>query len=303
VEQARASAAQAEANMARIRALRKSGAVSAAEAAVAENDLARARMSLAAAQAELDYLVGKSPRPTAAARLNYDLALMQYHAALALRKDEIDQKVLEAWLSYSGVARAPMKAPMAEKLRKALDRPVTLKLENVPAREVVKLFQKDNPGIHIQLSGAPEAVPVTANLTDVPFGAALQLLEDSLPGHRIVVRDYGLLIAVKDRVPAGAVTLEDFWKSKAGSGPAKGAEGTVEATLDNGKARVNVGRESGVSVGQRLEAFRLVPRATYLGRVEVEAVKDGIAIVRPVGRLGQPLQRGDRVSSALGVGK
>jgi len=54
---------------------------------------------------------------------------------------------------------------------------------------------------------------LTATLTDTPLSAALQLLEDTLGGHRIVVRDYGLLIVPAEKVPTGALTLTEFLKA------------------------------------------------------------------------------------------
>ena len=53
---------------------------------------------------------------------------------------------------------------------------------------------------------------MSANLGEISFGAALQLLEDVLGGYRVVVREYGLLIAPRERVPPGAVGLTEFWK-------------------------------------------------------------------------------------------
>ena len=54
-------------------------------------------------------------------------------------------------------------------------------------------------------------------------GAWLQAIEDSDPNVTIVVREYGLLVAPKDRVPAGAIGVSELWKMKRsrGKGPEK----------------------------------------------------------------------------------
>ena len=46
----------------------------------------------------------------------------------------------------------------------------------------------------------------------MPFGAALEWMEDAIPGNCFVVRDYGLVIVPKDQLPPGAPLLHDFWK-------------------------------------------------------------------------------------------
>jgi hypothetical protein len=57
--------------------------------------------------------------------------------------------------------------------------------------------------------------PVDVSLkTEVPLGAALQALEDLIPGLRFTVRDYGVLVTVGNRIPDGGVRVHDFWKHK-----------------------------------------------------------------------------------------
>jgi hypothetical protein len=52
-------------------------------------------------------------------------------------------------------------------------------------------------------------------LTDVQFGAVLQWIEDGLPDHCFVVRDYGLVLMKRGAVPPGALLLDDFRKEAA----------------------------------------------------------------------------------------
>ncbi len=169
---------------------------------------------LADAEAELDYLLGK---PAAKANLSrssirypYDaqrLALFDYIATTSTTSDAQRAPGL-AHLGYS------VAGPTADRLRKALDRKVSVKFQDVPARVALDELRKLADGLHIQapMKGEVWNEKVTANLTDVPFGAALQLLEDVLTGHRIIVREYGLFIVPQEKVPPGATPLGDFWR-------------------------------------------------------------------------------------------
>ena len=68
---------------------------------------------------------------------------------------------------------------------------------------------------------------MTAALTDVPLGAVLQLLQDVLPGHRVLVREYGLFIVPQEKMPPGAASLGEFWRQAGASdAPAKSTKGT-----------------------------------------------------------------------------
>ena len=63
---------------------------------------------------------------------------------------------------------------------------------------------------------------------ELPVGAWLQMFEDSVPDLRMVVREYGILVTTKDRVPQGALTVQDFWN----------AQGYVHSSTDSSD-RVN----------------------------------------------------------------
>jgi hypothetical protein len=105
---------------------------------------------------------------------------------------------------------------MADKIRKALDRRIRLHFLNSTAESLLLNLQKECPEFHLRAAG-PKAAwsePITVDLKDVPLGAGLQLLEDAL-GYGIAVREYGLLIAPRDRLPPGAVLLNEFWKGRA----------------------------------------------------------------------------------------
>jgi hypothetical protein len=108
----------------------------------------------------------------------------------------------------------PAKIAAADKIRKALDRRITMKFSDTTARDALKMILKEAEGMHIQASVKDAAwnEKITATLTDVPLGAVLQLLEDTLGDYRTIVRGYGLLIVTPERMPVGAVLLADFWQ-------------------------------------------------------------------------------------------
>jgi hypothetical protein len=179
-----------------------------------DHQLPPLKAKLADAEAELDYLLGK---PAAKANLSRghtgypygapQASLFDYIAATSATGDA--QRALGlAQLGYS------VAGPTADRLRKALDRKVSVKFQDVPARVALDELRKLADGLHIQAPTKGEVwnEKVTASLTDVPFGAALQLLEDVLTGHRIIVREYGLFIVPQEKVPPGATPLGDFWR-------------------------------------------------------------------------------------------
>ncbi len=111
----------------------------------------------------------------------------------------------------------PAPGPMADKIRKALDKPITITAKDEPLGHVLDTL-RNAAGLTIQFKPDPAnavdilSTPVTTKLDNVSLGAALQWLEDVLPGYQVAVRDYGLLLAKKDSLPPRALLLNDFWK-------------------------------------------------------------------------------------------
>jgi hypothetical protein len=206
VEGGQAAVKLAAADLARVAALRKTSAATERDLRQTEAKLAEAKAALANAQGELAYLLGRGPR--AGEKVKSGELLQTYYRRLSLtrRARSHEEKAARA---------APVKGAMADKIRKALDRRVSYTFGGASPGEVIKAFQKDNPGIHFQVHPGTAGERVTATLKDVPFRAALELLEDSLVGCRFVVRAYGLLIVPRDKVPSGAVLLEDLDKGPA----------------------------------------------------------------------------------------
>lgn len=110
--------------------------------------------------------------------------------------------------------RPVVQGPMAERIRKALDRHLSVAAAHeATLGDIVDRLRKQHPDLIIQVKDpGRETKVILSSLTDVPLGAALQALEDSLTGYRIVVREYGLLIAPVADLPSGAVPLVEFWK-------------------------------------------------------------------------------------------
>lgn len=122
-------------------------------------------------------------------------------------------KLLERVNSDTGKA-ATVQTPMGERVRKLLEQEVDWTANNLDLSEMFKWLmdatKTDIP--HRDLTGQT-ATTITLK-AKMPLGAWFQALEDSDPTVAIVVRDYGLLMTKKDRVPKGAVGVSELWKAK-----------------------------------------------------------------------------------------
>jgi hypothetical protein len=129
-----------------------------------------------------------------------------------------------AWEWSRLAATAALQPTMAERIRKFLDTDVSfpqlLKATNGDLSlgglvSTLQTLTKSDVPIHKVQNVADQRwnVDLEAKGT-LPVGAILQSFEDQAPEIRIVVREYGLFITPKDRVPEGAVGVVDFWKGK-----------------------------------------------------------------------------------------
>jgi hypothetical protein len=104
--------------------------------------------------------------------------------------------------------------PMTDKLRKVLDTPIKLKVNEVDATELLDHLHNEFTGVNLQVRyKAPKNQKVTINFREpVPKGAFLQCLEDEL--HCVfILRDYGVVVVPADeKLPPGAIRVTDFWK-------------------------------------------------------------------------------------------
>jgi hypothetical protein len=131
-------------------------------------------------------------------------------------------------LMASGAAqeRAAVKGPVAERIRAALDKPVKLaeKGQFVNFQAAIDAFKKAGIDIPFRQNNALETI--TSEGEELPVGAWLQLFLDMNPGMVMVVREYGVLITLKENAPPDAVGVMDFWKQKPQAKEAK-AESTT----------------------------------------------------------------------------
>jgi hypothetical protein len=303
--------------------IKQAGNAAASELAEREKYLAAAKAQLAAAQAEVAYLVGQSPAVTGRkAEANVRGAILaDYDGDGNLEILFLNEagRAVRFWDLAAGSLKVEP-GPMADKIRKALQRPIRITVNAEPLTTIVKSVKDSAPELSLQMQNddalqALQERKVTANWQDIPLGAVLQFVEDMLPAYRIVVRDYGLLLAHINTVPPGAQTLKDFLRGdnqKQAPGntqglrpPARAVEGTVaEVDEKDGLIKLSVGSAAGLTKGQKLEVYRLPTNgqpAMYLGRLSVIEVTTTSAVSRREGkvlRLG-PIQPGDRVTNQL----
>ena len=145
----------------------------------------------------------------------------------------------------------------------------------------------------------------------------MQALED-VARIRFAVREYGILVTGTsdtrlDAIPAGAMSLHDFWKSAAGrekekhpagggdakNPPPQQVEGVVKAIDDkSGLVTISVGDDVGLVKGNTLEVYRLKPEAKYVGAIQVIDTKEHEAVAKPF-KVQIVLQVGDKVTSKI----
>ncbi len=124
--------------------------------------------------------------------------------------------VADQLLGRSSAKSRLVRGPMAERIRKALDRKLSFRHPGPVVEDVLEALHKEFPDLVIQLKGTVgKSAILDVNLQEVPLGAVLQWLEDSLQGYRVVVREYGILLAPEKDLPPGAVPLVEFWKGSA----------------------------------------------------------------------------------------
>jgi hypothetical protein len=299
IEMARADVATAERTLVRVKQAGR--AVSREELDAAEAALAAAKAKLAAVEAEVPYLTGKQPHATAEGAAAQFGLLYLSRLPVQGRLFELTHQKAQA----QAVPR-PVQGPVADRLRKALDTPVSLRVTEGSVADVLRLLREKEPALTIKYVPRAGAGPkLTFELKDVPLGAALEYLLDSLTDYTIVIREYGLLLTVEDRAPPGAVRLLDFWKRGRGQAdagklpPPKDVSGVVTKVDAGGLVSISIGSNAGLLPGHTLELFRLTPEAKYLGPVRVVDTQPDAAVCRPVNPLSGPARVGDRVAPQI----
>jgi hypothetical protein len=154
-------------------------------------------------------------------RLLYSLSLDEAARVWDAKTGQLlaDPRTTSSFLAgsfFRGNPAAAVQPTMAERIRALLGQEV--ELTGNPAL---------GQAVGAVLTAAKSEVPVRTILNQVqsemradlpkgklPVGAWIQAIEDTDAKVVVVVRDYGLLVTMKDRVPDGAVRVAEFWKAK-----------------------------------------------------------------------------------------
>jgi hypothetical protein len=194
----------------RVTALRARGALSPEEFNKARGDVIAAKAKLSELQVQLEHLIGKPKQDAHRTATEHALRWLARQQGGGTWVD-LDR---DGFVDLSiALMRAVPKGPMAERIRKALNNSISLNTQERSLGDVLEVIRHSEPDLVIQVKD-PQVLTHKLRLrfTDLSIGAVLQLLEDNLLGQRVVVREYGLLIAPEKQVPPRAVPLVDFWK-------------------------------------------------------------------------------------------
>jgi hypothetical protein len=185
--------------------------------------LEKAKSDLAGSEAQVPYILGPSARKAAPGdgkpqtlcpALQTQNALAEGNCLSCHTVQPGLAKLTAAhWIhSPSSPARLP-KTRASEAIRKVLDGPMPLREQaEKPLKAVVQELQRASGDAfpYLLQAGDKEAAPVAVLKGTPSLGAYLLAVEDMLPDVRFVVREYGLLVTTRDRLPDGAVTLRAF---------------------------------------------------------------------------------------------
>jgi hypothetical protein len=213
LERARAAVPAAQAHLDATLAQVARGAAGQKDVADAGAALQQAKANLAAAEAKLAYLVGKTPAP--------DAGKLKTGLIIPVLIDTPAQALLTDTPAQALLIRPPqVEGTMAERLRKALAAPFTLdsKGGGMPLEDVLDFVRQKLKGINVVCPQDFLQRTAALRLTEaVPTGAALQLIEEEFK-CRFVLRDYGMrVVDAEERAPPGAVFVVDFWKQHQGT--------------------------------------------------------------------------------------
>ncbi len=207
---------------------RANGSFSILEMMQAEIEFHRAAATLAQLEADLMKLVGRAPgvpapgtganttksnastpAPHDANSMAKNLADYLNSANDATRMPDLNSAMLKYWIATSA---AP--AGMIDKLKRVLEQPVRIEKEfkNVPVGEVLEYLREHGlQGIPMRIApGNHLMTPIDMITGELPLSAWLQMVQDSVPELRLVVREYGLLVTTVDRVPTDGLMLHDL---------------------------------------------------------------------------------------------
>jgi hypothetical protein len=117
--------------------------------------------------------------------------------------------------AFLGASEPRVKGPIVTELQTKLNEsiPFTSKPTTNTISEFFEVLDKTHR-IPNRVLGNVGDKKFTLKPSDLPLAAVLLALEDEVPDLRIVVREYGLLVTARDRLPESAVPLRSFWQPK-----------------------------------------------------------------------------------------
>jgi hypothetical protein len=191
-----------------------------------EDRLAQAKAKLAEIEAEMPYLVGQQAGKVLSVAL---LTTQTFDREVKIWDAATGKQMVTAgrwWTGYFGQpdlppGSQPLAGTMLDKIRKALDTPVTAEYNAQSITQILNDLQKKVPDIsfHILTNfNQPLSLKMQGQM---PLRAALQLLEDTCSvmstqeRYSFAIREYGVLFTMDNRIPPGAIRLHDLQREKA----------------------------------------------------------------------------------------
>jgi hypothetical protein len=329
--------------------LRSTGGTSQEDLRSAYLALEREKAKLAATEAEISSMVGKLPKTVTGSTVRLwnvetgkvirtvpqlqegtwvgSVAFSPDGKLLAVESDGtvrvFDARTGAVASAAKQEAVAPPAGSMEHKIRQALNKQITLKIQNASLEDVLKAVQSQVPDVpfhSVVAWGTGDAGKRSFQLGQLPLGAYLEAIQDTFRVNDQVVfimREYGILVTSEADVPARAVRAVDVWKGKGwGITPGKstsgssdqtmappGLEGSVKAVdADNGMLTISLGSDAGLRLGHTLEVFHTGPEPKYWGRMQIRALCEREAVGKMISEAFQQstkkIQVGDRVTSS-----
>jgi hypothetical protein len=215
---ARAELAETEKSYKRSKELSAAGGTSAAELGQAALAVMSAKEKVARLEAEQPYLLGKAPVAAGMTRTLTigDVLYRQVSGGSGMGSAATGPMPTAFWTDHYAVLHT-LPQGKTEKLRALLKSPV--KWPSRPSgslRNIVDDLRTFVPGFAFEIMtsepGGPKEskeLPGPAFSGELPLHAVIQWIEDRYE-VKFVVRDYGIVVADRDRLPPGAVALLDL---------------------------------------------------------------------------------------------
>lgn len=192
------------------------------QATLAETRIAYEKVNRALATAEAEWKLLTGGAGSDAAQKVTRLFDEFTDSVLTERDHDARVRLMAQLLAQARAAKAPV-GPVSERIRAALDKPVSLdakdKVLTVP--QAVDALKRA-AGLDVSVRGLDpyHSAQVQIQGEEMSAVAWFQLLQDQI-GCTAYVREYGILFANKENAPTDAITLTEFWKQKPAPAPKK----------------------------------------------------------------------------------